>query len=79
MGDQGSLYKSNSEQFFIKAQSVKSIDTTAAGDVYNGALSTGLSSGKSWREAIIFATKAAAISVTRMGAQASAPLLKEIA
>ncbi len=78
MGNQGSLYKTKSEQFFIKAQSVKSVDTTAAGDVYNGALVTGLSVGKSWREAIIFATKAAGISVTRMGAQASAPLLEEM-
>lgn len=78
MGDQGSLYKSENEQFFIKAQSVKSVDTTAAGDVYNGALATGLSTGKSWRDAILLATKAAAISVTRMGAQASAPSLEEL-
>ncbi len=78
MGPHGSFYKSKTEQFFIKADTVKAIDTTAAGDVYNGALATGLSVGRSWRDAIILATKAAGISVTRMGAQASAPMLEEI-
>ena len=78
MGAHGSFYKSKTEQFFIKADTVKAIDTTAAGDVYNGALATGLSVGRSWRDAIILATKAAGISVTRMGAQASAPMLEEI-
>ena len=78
MGAKGSFYKSKEDQFFIDAETVKAIDSTAAGDVYNGALATGLSTGNSWKDAIIFASKAAAISVTRMGAQASAPLLEEI-
>ena len=54
------------------------MDTTAAGDVYNGALAVALDEGKTLVEAVTFATAAAAISVTRMGAQASAPYRKEI-
>jgi ribokinase len=57
---------------------VKAVDTTAAGDVFNGALAVALSEGKDLKEAVIFANKAASISVTRLGAQASAPYRNEI-
>jgi ribokinase len=57
---------------------VKAVDSTAAGDVFNGALTVALSEGKEFEEAIVFANKAAGISVTRMGAQASAPFRREI-
>ena len=49
----------------------------AAGDVFNGALAVALAEGRS-REAVRFANAAAAISVTRLGAQPSAPMRKEI-
>jgi len=57
---------------------VKPVDTTAAGDVYCGSLAVALVEGKSLVEAVRFAGAASAISVTRMGAQPSAPLRKEI-
>ena len=54
------------------------VDTTAAGDVFNGALAVAVSEGKDLYDAVVFANKAASISVTRMGAQASAPYRNEI-
>jgi ribokinase len=54
------------------------LDTTAAGDVFNGALAVAISEGKELEEAVDFANKAASISVTHMGAQASAPYRNEI-
>ncbi|KAB6299287.1 ribokinase, partial [Bacteroides xylanisolvens] len=52
--------------------------TTAAGDTFCGGLCVALSEGKNLKDAIIFASKASSISVTRMGAQVSIPLRKEI-
>ena len=58
---------------------VKAVDTTAAGDVFNGALVVALSEGMSMKHAVEYACNAAAISVTRLGAQASAPYRNEVA
>ncbi len=57
---------------------VKSVDTTAAGDIFNGALVVALGEGRALNDAVRFANAAAAISVTRMGAQPSAPMRTEI-
>jgi len=54
------------------------VDTTAAGDVFNGALVVALSEGKGMDDSVAFACRAAAISVTRLGAQASAPTREEV-
>lgn len=62
----------------MPAFSVKAIDTTAAGDVFNGAIAVGLSEGKNIKDAVVFANAAAALSVTKMGAQTSAPRREEI-
>ncbi len=62
----------------IPAFSVRPVDSTAAGDVFNGALAVALAEGKPLTEAIRFARAAAAISVTRPGAQPSAPTRAEI-
>jgi ribokinase len=62
----------------IPAPKVEAVDTTAAGDTFNGALTVALSEGRSIQESIIFANKAASISVTRLGAQSSVPFRKEI-
>lgn len=61
----------------IPAFPVKPLDTTAAGDAFNGAFATGLMLGKEPIEGAIFAAAAAAISVTRLGAQPSMASLEE--
>ena len=57
---------------------VKAVDCVAAGDTFNGAFAVALAEGKTCAEAIAFAQKASAISVTRPGAQSSVPYRKEI-
>jgi len=78
MGSAGAFLLENGNSEIIKAPKVDAIDTTAAGDTFNGALVVALSEGKSIRESIVFANKAASISVTRIGAQSSVPYRKEI-
>lgn len=60
------------------AKKVKAVDCVAAGDTFNGAFAVALVEGRSCADAICFAQKAAAISVTRAGAQSSIPFSKEI-
>ena len=57
---------------------VKSVDCVAAGDTFNGAFAVALAEGKTCAEAIDFAQKASAISVTRPGAQSSVPYRNEL-
>ncbi|MBQ0031944.1 MAG: ribokinase [bacterium] len=57
---------------------VKAVDCVAAGDTFNGAFVVALAEGKRCKDAIAFAQKASAISVTRPGAQSSVPFRKEI-
>lgn len=78
LGSRGAFFKSSETQALIPAKKVKAIDTTAAGDVFNGALAVALAEGWDWLEAIGFAASAAAFSVTRMGAQTSAPTRAEV-
>lgn len=78
MGRGGAFFMNSSASFMSSAPDVHVMDTTAAGDVFNGALAVALSKEQSWEEAVAFAIKAAAISVTRMGAQNSAPYLHEM-
>lgn len=78
LGPKGALVYDGKNFDHIKSIEVKAVDTTAAGDIFNGALAVALNEGKEMKEAVLFACKAAAISVTRKGAQASAPYRKEI-
>ncbi|WKZ68996.1 MAG: ribokinase [Melioribacteraceae bacterium] len=78
LGEKGSLLVNNNSVKHFETYKVKAVDTTAAGDSFNGALAYSLSIGKSIEEAIHFASYAAAISVTRMGAQTSMPTLREV-
>lgn len=78
MGAAGAFLLENRKHEIISAPKVAAVDTTAAGDTFNGALVVALSEGKTIRESIAFANKAAAISVTRIGAQSSVPYRKEI-
>jgi ribokinase len=78
MGAAGAFLFAEGKSEIIKAPRVEAVDTTAAGDTFNGALVVALSEGKNIREAIAFANKAASVSVTRIGAQSSVPYRKEI-
>jgi ribokinase len=78
LGKKGAFFMNRDEHFLASAPEVSVRDTTAAGDVFNGALAVKLAEGQAWPEALAFANKAAAVSVTRMGAQASAPYKHEI-
>ncbi len=78
LGSKGALLYTGDEARVIESPKVEAVDTTAAGDVFNGAIAVAISEGMELDEAIKFACKAAAISVTRMGAQSSAPYRKEI-
>jgi ribokinase len=78
LGRHGAFFQNNDSSFKINAPDVKVVDTTAAGDTFNGALAVALTELMGWHQAIQFAVQAASISVTRMGAQASAPYRKEI-
>jgi len=78
MGNQGAYFQNNDFKIMIPAPKVKAMDTTAAGDVFSGALTVALTEMMDWEKAIRFAVQAASISVTRMGAQSSIPYRKEI-
>jgi len=76
MGVKG-VYCGNCRRLY-PAKKVKAVDCVAAGDTFNGAFVVALSEGKGCADAIAFAQKAAALSVTRPGAQASVPFRREL-
>jgi ribokinase len=78
MGGAGAYILSGSISMMVPGVHVKAVDTTAAGDIFNGALAVAISQGKDIVSAVNFANRAASISVTRMGAQASAPYSHEL-
>jgi ribokinase len=78
MGALGAFLLTEGISKLIPVVPVKAIDTTAAGDVFNGAVAVAISEGKDLAQAVTFANRSASISVTRMGAQASAPYRKEV-
>ena len=79
LGSQGVYFVSkNGEKGFVPTTKVEAVDTTAAGDVFNGYFAAALSEGKSCMEAIPLSNKAATISVTRKGAQPSIPKIEEL-
>ncbi|GAD88912.1 ribokinase [Vibrio halioticoli NBRC 102217] len=78
LGAKGVWLSQNNDGQLIEGFQVDATDTTAAGDTFNGALVTGLIENKSLHDAIVFAHAAAAISVTRFGAQTSIPHRQEV-
>lgn len=78
LGSKGAFYSNKDKQILIPSPKVIAVDSTAAGDVFNGALCVAISEDQVIEAAIEFACKAASISVTRMGAQASAPTREEV-
>jgi len=78
LGSKGVWLSQNGEGKLVAGFRVKAVDTIAAGDTFNGALVTALLEGKQMDSAVRFAHAAAAIAVTRPGAQPSVPWRKEI-
>ncbi|MEI7729840.1 MAG: ribokinase [Verrucomicrobiota bacterium] len=78
LGPRGALVADAVGYRLIPGFKVKAVDTTAAGDIFNGALAVALAEGRSLDAAVRFANAAAALSVTKLGAQPSAPRRPEI-
>jgi ribokinase len=78
MGERGAWLADSRQSRHFPVPRVEAVDTTAAGDTFNGALVTALAEGKPLERAIGFANCAAAISVTRLGAQPSVPSRREV-
>lgn len=78
MGKQGAFFQNSNLKLIIPSPNVKPIDTTAAGDTFNGAIAVAINEGMDWTSAVKFAVMAASVSVTRMGAQASVPYRNEL-
>ena len=80
LGEKGCYFKNSDEEFLIPASNLNKpvVDTTGAGDAFNGALSVALSQNKTYKQSIEFANLVAGISVTREGAANSMPTKKEI-
>jgi ribokinase len=78
LGGKGCIVKSKNLYAAVPAFRVTPVDTTAAGDTFCGALVAQLSKGRDLLEAVQFATAAAALCVTRMGAQPSIPTEAEV-
>jgi ribokinase len=78
LGANGVVFVNHLQQFHAPTFHVKAVDTTAAGDTFNGALGAAIAEGMEMREAVQFANAAAALSVTRHGAQPSVPSRIEV-
>jgi len=78
LGAKGSILVNQSGTCHYPARRVRAVDTTAAGDAFNGALAYALTTGYSAEKAIPFANDVASLSVTRFGAQSSMPSLAEV-
>ncbi len=80
LGEKGCYFKNIDEEFLMPASHLNKpvVDTTGAGDAFNGALSVALSQNKTYKQSIEFANLVAGISVTREGAANSMPMKKEI-
>ena len=80
LGEKGCYFANDKENFFMNAFQLKEpvLDTTGAGDAFNGALAVGLAKNLDIKQALNFANKVAAISTTKQGAAASMPSLEDV-
>ncbi len=78
LGEKGALFANENENYIVPGFNVNAVDTTAAGDTFNGYLAYNIAKGYKMPEAITIANKAASLSVTRMGAQSSIPFSYEL-
>ncbi|MFA7744577.1 ribokinase [Salinicoccus roseus] len=77
MGDKGCLYHNGQQELIIPSFKAEPLDTTGAGDTFNGALAAFLTQGKELETAILDANLAASLSIRKMGAQGGIPTLEE--
>ena len=80
LGSKGVYFANSNESYFIEALKLKNdvVDTTGAGDAFNGALSVALSQDYSYKDALVFANKVGGISTTKLGAANSMPTIQEV-
>jgi len=80
LGEKGAYFKNYNEEYFVDSYKLsdKVVDTTGAGDVFNGALAFAFANNRPIKESIIFANKVAAISTTKLGAANSIPTIDQI-
>lgn len=78
MGSRGVRYVEDGNEQRVAGYKTEAVDTTGAGDTFNGALATELAKGSPLKEAIAFANAAAALSITRLGAQTGMPTADDV-
>ncbi len=78
LGSRGAFLLDTDQAELVPGFDVEAVDTTAAGDVFNGALAVALAERRPLAEAVRFANAAGALAVTKLGAQPSAPTREEI-
>lgn len=78
LGKSGSVCRTNAHTIIEKGYHVTAIDSTAAGDTYIGAMAAMLAKGETIKAAMAFANKAAALTVTKVGAQEAIPILQDV-
>mgnify|MGYP001274737649 CR=1 FL=1 len=80
LGSRGVYFQNSKESYFVEAVNLKNeaVDTTGAGDAFNGAFSYALLNDMNYKDALVFANKVAGISTTKLGAANSMPTIKEV-
>ena len=78
LGEKGLFYSDGKEEIYLKARPVKAIDTTGAGDAFNGGFAFSLFQGKKIRECLELANKVASLSTTKLGAGDGMPFYKDL-
>lgn len=78
LGSQGSFIREGKDSYYVEACKVEPVDTTAAGDTFNGAVCVGLAEGMNLKQAVQMAAQASALAVTKFGAQVSIPYRKDL-